>query len=101
MTESIRYKVTLCQLHSDSAKHCSYFVINICDVHTVEDIIFEIILQYSPQNVKRNVGPEKTKTRNPLEIQRTDTSETLYEPWMEFFFFFSFYPCSLNHIQTQ
>ncbi len=88
MTESIRYKVTLMSTTFRLCKHCSYFVINICDVHTVEDIIFEIILQYSPQNVKRNVGPEKTKTRNPLEIQRTDTSETLYEPWMEFFFIF-------------
>lgn len=75
MIKSIRYKVTLNVNYIQTlCKHCSYFVINICDVHTVEDIVFEIILQYSPQNVKRNVGPEKTKTLNPHEIQRTDTS---------------------------
>lgn len=69
-------------------KHCSYFVINICDVHTVEDVIFEIILQYSPEYVKRYVGPERTRTLNPHEIQRTNTSKMLHASWMENFLFF-------------
>lgn len=56
-------------------KHCSYFVINICDVHTVEDVVFEIILQDSPKYVKRNVGSERTSTLHLNEIQRTNTSK--------------------------
>lgn len=40
-------------------KHASHLVINICDVHTVEDVIFKIILQYSPEYIKRYVGSER------------------------------------------
>lgn len=66
MAESIKevYKSLYKNVRSTTfrlCKHSSYFVINICDVHTVEDVIFEIILQYSPEYVKRYVGSERTR----------------------------------------
>lgn len=51
------------QWHARFKKHSyklqTYFVIYVCDVHTVEDIILEVIPQYSSQNVKRYIGPKK------------------------------------------
>lgn len=35
----------------------SHLVIYICDVHGIEDIIFEIVLQYSSEDIKGYVGP--------------------------------------------
>ena len=35
----------------------TYLVIYVSDVHTVEDIIVEVVLHHSPQNIKGNVRP--------------------------------------------
>lgn len=32
--------------------HMTYFIINICNIHTVEDIVFKIIPQHSSQDIK-------------------------------------------------
>lgn len=35
----------------------TYFVIYVCDIHAVEDIILEVVPQYPSQNIERYVGP--------------------------------------------
>lgn len=38
----------------------THFVIYVCDVHAVEDVVFEVVLQDPSQDVKGNVGPEQS-----------------------------------------
>ena len=36
----------------------TYLVIYVRDVHTIEDIVVEVILHHPPQNIKGDVRPE-------------------------------------------
>ena len=38
-----------------------YLVINVCDVHAVDDVKVKIIHQHSSYDIKRYVGPDKQK----------------------------------------
>lgn len=52
----IKKKSTNQWRRSLSSNH-TYFVIDVCDVHAVQDVILEVVPQYPSQNIKRYVGP--------------------------------------------
>ncbi len=46
------------QMHSiETEQNQAYFVVYVCDVHAVQDVVFEVVPQYPSQNIKRYVRP--------------------------------------------
>lgn len=49
-----------------------YLIINVCDVHAIKDVKFEVISQHSSQDIEGDVGPRTIKRQTfPHSTSRT------------------------------
>lgn len=38
--------------------HHTHFIVYVCDVHAVEDVILEVVPQYPPQDIEGDIGSD-------------------------------------------
>lgn len=53
----------------------THLVVNISDVHAVEDVVVEVVLKNSPQNVYRNIRPGMAHVRGIVDCGPTAVPE--------------------------